>query len=124
MKFRLKFVEHRIKIVGKFTLTELYLKMENSMSEESTSKMDITEHQKTYEGFIAFSQVLIIAIFNILICLVLFGFGGGFGAVLGTFLLLATAFSVLVGLSEGVGGWIVPAIVFVLCVLSWIVVVG
>ena len=94
------------------------------MSEEATSQMDVTEHQKTYEGFLAFSRVLIIAIFNILICLILFGFGGGFGAILGTFLLLATAFSVLVGLSEGERGWIVPGIVFVLCIFAWVIVVG
>ena len=94
------------------------------MSEEVSSQMDITEHQKTYEGFLAFSRVLIIAIFNILICLLLFGFGGGFGAVAGTVLLLATTFSVFIGLSEGERGWILTGIVFVLCLLAWVLVVG
>ena len=94
------------------------------MSEESTAKMDITEHQKTYGGFIAFSKVLIIAIVNILICLVIFGLGGGFGAVLGTILLIATTFSVLVGLSAGARGWIVPAIVLGLCLISWVLVIS
>ncbi len=94
------------------------------MSEEISSQIDISEHQKTYEGFLAFSRVLIIAIFNILICLLLFGFGGGFGAVLGTILLLATGFSVVVGLSEREHGWIVTGIVFVLCLFAWVLVVG
>lgn len=91
------------------------------MSEKPATSMDFEEHQKTYDGFIQFSKISIIAIFNILVCLILFTWGGGAGTFFGTILMIATLIAAAVGLFGGDRGWIPSAVVFGLCVLAWIV---
>ncbi|MEP3276782.1 MAG: aa3-type cytochrome c oxidase subunit IV [Stappiaceae bacterium] len=91
------------------------------MSEKTAASAEFDEHQKTYDGFIRFSKISIVAILNILVCLILFTYGGGAGTFFGTILMIATLVAAAIGLFSGDRGWIPSAAVFVLCVLAWIV---
>jgi hypothetical protein len=43
------------------------------MAEHKHGSMDITEHQKTYEGFIRWTVRIVVAIFVVLLFLAIFG---------------------------------------------------
>jgi|GEM_PF-1375986 len=92
------------------------------MSNETAPVMDYVSHERTYEGFINFSKVGTIAVLNIVLCLILFAFGGTAAFVFGWLMLLATVVASGVGLALGASGWIPPAAVFVLtgvlCILT------
>lgn len=83
------------------------------MSDNSVSAMDYEMHEGTYEGFINFSKVGIVSLFNILLCLIMFGLGGTSAVVFGWIMLVATIIAATVGLATGKKGWIPPAAVFV-----------
>jgi hypothetical protein len=84
--------------------------------------MDYASHEQTYEGFINFAKVGTIAVLNIVLCLILFAFGGTAAAVFGWLMLLATIVAAGVGVALGEKGWVPPAAVFVLtgilCILT------
>lgn len=84
------------------------------MSDENAPAMDYEAHEATYEGFINFSKVGTIAVLNIVLCLILFGFGGTVATVFGWLMLIATIVASSIGLALGATGWIPPAVVFVL----------
>jgi len=84
------------------------------MSDENVPAMDYDAHEQTYEGFINFSKVGTIAVLNIVLCLILFGFGGTVATVFGWLMLIATIVAAAIGLALGASGWIPPAVVFVL----------
>jgi aa3 type cytochrome c oxidase subunit IV len=84
------------------------------MSDENAPAMDYEAHERTYEGFINFSKVGTIAVLNIVLCLILFGFGGTAATVFGWLMLIATLVASSIGLALGAKGWIPPAVVFVL----------
>lgn len=84
------------------------------MSDEIAPAMDYDAHEKTYEGFINFSKVGTIAVLNIVLCLILFAFGGTAATVFGWLMLIATMVACAVGLALGASGWIPPTVVFVL----------
>ncbi|TYC60540.1 aa3-type cytochrome c oxidase subunit IV [Rhodobacterales bacterium] len=84
------------------------------MSDETAPAMDYDSHERTYEGFINFSKVGTIAVLNVVLCLILFGFGGTVAVVFGWLMLIATLVSAAIGIALGASGWIPPAAVFVL----------
>lgn len=84
------------------------------MSDENAPAMDYESHERTYEGFINFSKVGTIAALNVMLCLILFSFGGAVATVFGWLMLVATIVSSAIGLALGGTGWIPPALVFVL----------
>ena len=84
------------------------------MSDENAPAMDYDAHERTYEGFINFSKVGTIAVLNIVLCLILFGFGGTTAVVFGWLMLIATIVASAIGLALGESGWIPPAAIFVL----------
>lgn len=84
------------------------------MSDENVPAMDYDSHEGTYEGFINFSKVGTIAVLNIVLCLILFAFGGTAATVFGWLMLLATLVASGIGMALGASGWIPPAVVFVL----------
>lgn len=83
------------------------------MSDNSAPAMDYEMHEATYEGFINFSKVGAIALFNILVCLIMFAFGGTAAHIFGWLALVATLVATAVGLALGKSGWIPVAAVFV-----------
>ena len=84
------------------------------MSDETAPAMDYQAHEATYEGFINFSKIGTIAVLNIVLCLILFSFGGTAAVVFGWLTLIASIVASAIGLALGASGWIPPAVVFVL----------
>jgi len=84
------------------------------MSDENAPAMDYDAHEATYEGFINFSKVGTVAVMNIVLCLILFGFGGTTAVVFGWLMLIATLIASGIGLALGASGWIPPTVIFVL----------
>ena len=84
------------------------------MSDETAPAMDYDAHEQTYEGFINFSKIGTIAVLTIVVCLIMFAFGGTAATVFGWLLLIATLIATAVGMALGASGWIPPAAVFVL----------
>jgi hypothetical protein len=82
------------------------------MAENMPSAMDYPEHERTYAGFINFSKVGTIAVLNIVLCLLLFTFGGGAGTFFGWIAMIATLVTGAIGMALGEKGWIPPAVVF------------
>ena len=76
--------------------------------------MDYEMHESTYEGFINFSKVGVVALLNIVLCLILFAFGGTAATVFGWIMLIATLAATAIGLALGSNGWVPSAVVFVL----------
>ncbi len=93
------------------------------MSDNSAPAMDYDSHERTYEGFINFSKIGTIAVLNIVLCLILFGFGGTAATVFGWIMLIATIVATAIGMALGEKGWIPSAAVFVLTGLLAIVTV-
>ncbi|MCX2725343.1 aa3-type cytochrome c oxidase subunit IV [Roseibium salinum] len=83
------------------------------MSDENAPAMDYEAHERTYEGFINFSKVGTIAALNVMLCLIMFGFGGSVATIFGWLMLIATIVASSIGLALGATGWIPPAAVFV-----------
>lgn len=84
------------------------------MSDETAPAMDYDSHERTYEGFINFSKVGTISVLTIVLCLVMFGFGGTAAVVFGWLMLIAMMVAAAIGVALGASGWIPPAAVFVL----------
>ncbi|WP_417687102.1 aa3-type cytochrome c oxidase subunit IV [Roseibium sp.] len=84
------------------------------MSDNSAPAMDYAAHEATYEGFINFSKVGTIAVLNVVLCLILFAFGGTAATVFGWIMLVGTLVAAAIGLALGAKGWIPSAAVFVL----------
>ncbi|EAV45718.1 MULTISPECIES: aa3-type cytochrome c oxidase subunit IV [Roseibium] len=84
------------------------------MSDETAPAMDYDSHEQTYEGFINFSKIGTIAVLTIVVCLIMFAFGGTAATVFGWLMLIATLVATAVGMALGSSGWIPPAAVFVL----------
>jgi hypothetical protein len=76
--------------------------------------MDYDSHEQTYEGFINFSKIGTIAVLTIVVCLIMFAFGGTAATVFGWLMLIATLVATAVGMALGSSGWIPPTAVFVL----------
>ncbi|WP_422378310.1 aa3-type cytochrome c oxidase subunit IV [Roseibium sp.] len=89
------------------------------MSDDNAPAMDYAAHEATYEGFINFSKVGTVAVLTIVVCLIMFGFGGTAAVVFGWLMLFAMLVSSAIGLALGASGWIPPTVVFGLtCVLA------
>lgn len=84
------------------------------MSDDTAPAMDYDAHERTYEGFINFSKVGTIAVLTIVLCLIMFGFGGTAATIFGWLMLIGTLVASAIGLALGASGWIPPALVFVL----------
>ncbi|MCC4245416.1 aa3-type cytochrome c oxidase subunit IV [Stappia indica] len=91
------------------------------MADHNAPSMDYAEHERTYNGFINFSKVGTIASLNVMLCLILFTFGGGAGTFFGWVALIATLAAAAVGLATGAKGWIPSAVVFLVTGLLAIV---
>ena len=82
----------------------------HSGSAELGAPMDYREHDKTYERFLTLTKLTIIGTLNIMVALVLFGFGSaGTGFWLGTLLLVLAIATAGIGLFGG--GSIKPSMV-------------
>lgn len=84
------------------------------MSNDSAPAMDYEAHESTYDGFINFSKIGTVAVLNIVLCLILFAFGGTLATVFGWLMLIATLVATGIGFALGAKGWIPSAVVFVL----------
>ncbi len=84
------------------------------MSNENPPAMDYDSHESTYAGFINVSKLGTIAVLNIVLCLILFAFGGTMATVFGWVMLVATLVAVAIGFALGDSGWKPSAAVFVL----------
>jgi len=84
------------------------------MSDNTAPAMDYAEHERTYEGFINFSKVGTIAVLTIVVCLIMFAFGGTAATIFGWLMLIAMVISSAIGLAMGASGWIPPTVIFVL----------
>lgn len=84
------------------------------MSDDNAPAMDYEMHEKTYEGFINASKVGTIAVLTIVLCLIMFAFGGTTAVVFGWLMLVAMLVASGLGMALGASGWIPPAVVFVL----------
>ncbi|PLX36019.1 MAG: aa3-type cytochrome c oxidase subunit IV [Hyphomicrobiales bacterium] len=86
--------------------------------------MDYAEHERTYDRFIALIKLSVVALLNIVLTLVLVGFGGSMGGTLASLLLIATIVAAAIGLPFGHKGWIPSAFVFALGVVLIILTVA
>ncbi|ADZ69308.1 Bacterial aa3 type cytochrome c oxidase subunit IV family [Polymorphum gilvum SL003B-26A1] len=76
--------------------------------------MDYAEHERTYEGFINFSKIGTIVVLTVVLCLIMFAFGGTSATILGWVMMIANIVALAVGMAMGAKGWIPAAAVFVL----------
>jgi Bacterial aa3 type cytochrome c oxidase subunit IV len=83
------------------------------MAENTAPSMDYAEHEKTYAGFINFSKLGVVAVTNILLCLLVIGFGGAWASVIASVGVLATLVACAIGMFMGDRGWVPSAIIFV-----------
>ncbi|MBO0346949.1 aa3-type cytochrome c oxidase subunit IV [Roseibium limicola] len=84
------------------------------MSDNSAPSMDYPSHERTYEGFINFSKIGTIHVLTIVLCLIMFAFGGTAAHVFGWLMLIANIVATAVGMAIGEKGWIPAAGVFFL----------
>ena len=63
------------------------------MSDQTSPAMDYAEHERTYTGFLNFSKVGIVAMINVMICLLMLTMGSGAAVFFGTVLMIATLVS-------------------------------
>jgi len=82
------------------------------MSDDNAPAMDYDAHEQTYAGFINFSKIGTIACLTIVVCLIMFAFGGTAATVFGWLMLIAMLASTAIGMALGDSGWIPPALVF------------
>jgi hypothetical protein len=83
--------------------------------------MDYAEHERTYTGFLNFSKVGIVAMINVMICLLMLTMGSGAAVFFGTVLMIATLVAAGVGLFAGANGWIPSAVIMLISGLLAIV---
>jgi hypothetical protein len=66
--------------------------------------VDFSEHERTYEGFVAVTIVGVLHTITIMLALVMFGFGGSGGFWLGLITLFLAVAAAAVGIARG-GAW-------------------
>ncbi len=93
------------------------------MAEGTALSDDFNEHQRTYDGFIRFGKVGIVSTLTVLVCLIMFAFGGTAATIFGWILLFAMMIAAAIGLAGGANGWIAPTVVFVVSALAAIITV-
>ncbi len=92
------------------------------MADDSTqSGMDYSEHDRTYDGFLALTKIGMVHVITIVVALAIFGFGGPWSFTLGVLTLLLALVSAAIGMASK--GSVVPpsvvlALAFVFFVLS------
>ncbi|MBA5777309.1 aa3-type cytochrome c oxidase subunit IV [Stappia sp. F7233] len=94
------------------------------MAEVTVQPSDFNAHKATYEGFINIGKISVVALLNVLLCLILFSFGGTAGTIFGWILMVALLIAAAVGIALGPKGWVPSAAVFGLSVLAAIVTAG
>ncbi len=94
------------------------------MSDASHPAMDYDAHKATYLRFNALAKIVVGAVANILVALVLFGFGGSLSNWTGALVVILLVVSALIGLFAGPRGWIPLAGVFVLGLALVVLTVG
>ena len=87
------------------------------MSDEAPPAMDYAEHERTYDGFIKFSKIATIGLCSLLWALVLFTFGGSYGPLFGSFILIAIVVAGIIGIFSSGDGSTPSAVVFGLATL-------
>ncbi len=65
---------------------------------ELGAPMDYAEHERTYDGFVAFTKIGVVASIITVVALAIFAFGGGWGFWLGTLLLILMMIATVIGL--------------------------
>ena len=84
---------------------------------ETGAEMDYAEHERTFSGFVSLTKLLIAVCINIMISLVLYGFGSaGTSFLLGTVILILLLIAGAVGLAMK-GSWKPSAFVAVLGII-------
>lgn len=90
------------------------------MAEDSTqSGMDYSEHDRTYDGFLALTKIGIINVITIVVALAIFGFGGPWSFTLGVLTLVLAMVAAAIGLASK-GSVVLPSIVLCLSALFFI----
>jgi len=85
--------------------------------------MDYDEHEQTFEGFVQFTKLAIIATINILITLAIFAFGSGSAFWIGLLMLVLTLVAAAIGVFAK-GSWKPSGVVTVLALLAMILTVA
>ncbi len=85
--------------------------------------MDYDEHEQTFEGFVQFTKLAIIATINILITLAIFAFGSGGAFWIGLLMLVLTLVAAAIGVFAK-GSWKPSGVVTVLALLAMILTVA
>lgn len=90
------------------------------MAEETpNSSMDYSEHDRTYDGFLAITKIGIVHVITILLALAIFGFGGPWSFTLGMITTILAILSAAIGMAAK-GSVAVPVFVLGLAVLLFI----
>ncbi|WP_068087035.1 aa3-type cytochrome c oxidase subunit IV [Polycladidibacter stylochi] len=69
------------------------------VEQNDVSQMDYNAHEQTYTSFIKLTKLGTITLLTVVICLALIGFGGGAGALLGSFLVILCLAAFMVGMA-------------------------
>ena len=88
------------------------------MADEPAPHSHYSDHLETYQTILNISKILVVAVATILVCLIVFSYGGTFGSVVGTILVILSIATSLGGLAARQGGWIAPGVVFILSGLA------
>ncbi|NRG17306.1 aa3-type cytochrome c oxidase subunit IV [Rhizobiales bacterium] len=84
------------------------------MADNNSDTMEFEAHRATYEGFVNIAKISALALFNVLLCLIMFTFGGTAGSIFGWVMVFALLIAAAIGMALGSRGWIPGAAVFVL----------
>ncbi|MXN65310.1 aa3-type cytochrome c oxidase subunit IV [Stappia sp. GBMRC 2046] len=87
------------------------------MADNNANTMEFEAHRATYEGFVNIGKISAIALLNVLLCLIMFTFGGTAGTIFGWIMVFALLIAAAVGIALGARGWIPGAAVFVMTVV-------
>lgn len=82
---------------------------------DENSDMQLEQHQKTYEGFIRFSAIGTVAVFNFLLCILLLSFADGIFSkwIAGLGGIIATLIASAIGIAAPNASWRPNAILLV-----------
>ncbi len=84
------------------------------MADNTARAADFEAHKATYEGFINIGKISIVSLLNVMVCLILFTYGGTAGSIFGTIMIFAILIAAAIGMAMGSRGWIPAAGLFVL----------
>lgn len=87
--------------------------------ETSQTGMDYSEHDRTYEGFLALTKIGILHVITIMVALAIFAFGGPWSFTLGVLILVLAMAAAAIGMAAK-GSAVAPGLVLALSVVLFI----